>query len=67
MKIVPSNRDEWLAAACAVATGLLLYASFAPLEWTWGTWVALVPLFVMARRRAQNPVAGPPATEAPPA
>lgn len=50
MKIVPSNRDEWLAAVCAVATGLLLYASFAPLEWTWGTWVALVPLFVMARR-----------------
>lgn len=50
MKIGPSNRDEWMAAACAVATGLLLAAAFAPLEWTWAAWVALVPLFVMARR-----------------
>ena len=50
MKILRSNREEWLAAACAVATGLLLYASFAPLEWTWAAWVALVPMFVMTRR-----------------
>lgn len=50
MKIVPSNRLEWMAAACAVATGLLLFAVFPPLEWTWAAGVALVPLFVLARR-----------------
>ena len=50
MKIAPSNRDEWLAAACAAATALLLYATFAPLEWHWAAWAALVPLLAMARR-----------------
>ena len=50
MKIVPSSRDEWMAAACAVVSALLLYAVFPPLEWTWAAGVALVPLFVMARR-----------------
>ena len=39
-----------MAAASAVASALLLYAMFAPLEWTWAAWVALVPLLVMARR-----------------
>lgn len=28
----------------------MLYAVFAPLEWTWAAWVALVPLLAMARR-----------------
>ena len=49
MKIVPSSRTEWMAAACAAASGLLLYATFPPLEWTCAAWIALVPLFVMAR------------------
>ncbi len=50
MKITPSSREEWSAAACALVTGLLLYAVFPPLEWTWAAWVALVPVLVMARR-----------------
>ena len=49
MKITPSNRDEWMAAACAVVSALLLFAMFPPLEWTWAAGVALVPLLVMAR------------------
>ena len=49
MKITPSNRSEWLAAAAAVASALLLAAVFPPLEWTWAAGIALVPLFVMAR------------------
>ena len=49
MKIVPSSRGEWMAAACAVASGLLLAAVFAPLEQAWAAWIALVPLLVMAR------------------
>ena len=39
-----------MAAACAIASGLLLYAVFAPLEQAWAGGVALVPLFVAARR-----------------
>ena len=39
-----------MAAACAAASALLLFAVFPPLEWTWAAGVALVPLFVMARR-----------------
>ncbi len=39
-----------MAAACAAASGLLLFAVFPPLEWTWAAGVALVPLLVMARR-----------------
>lgn len=39
-----------MAAACAVASGLLLFAAFPPLEWTWAAFVALAPLFVLARR-----------------
>ena len=50
MKITPSSRAEWMAAACAAASALLLFAVFPPLEWTWAAWIALVPLFVMARR-----------------
>lgn len=50
MKIAPSSRAEWIAAACAVASGLLLFAVFPPLEWTWAAGVALVPLLGMARR-----------------
>jgi apolipoprotein N-acyltransferase len=50
MKITPSSREEWMAAACAVVSALLLFAVFPPLEWTWTAWVALVPLLVMARR-----------------
>ena len=50
MKIAPSSREEWIAAACAVATGLLLFAVFPPLEWTWAAGVALAPLLAMARR-----------------
>lgn len=50
MKITPSSRSEWSAAACAVASGLLLFTVFPPLEWTWAAWVALVPLLAMARR-----------------
>ena len=50
MKIQRSSPAEWRAAACAVATGLLLFAAFPPLEWTWAAWVALVPLWIMARQ-----------------
>jgi len=50
MKIQRSNSAEWTAAAGAVATGLLLFAAFPPLEWTWAAWVALVPLWVVARQ-----------------
>ena len=50
MKIVSSSRTEWAAAACAVASALLLFAAFPPLEWTWAVGVALIPLFAMARR-----------------
>ncbi|NCA82238.1 MAG: apolipoprotein N-acyltransferase [Opitutae bacterium] len=50
MKITPSSREEWMAAACAVASALLLFAVFPPLEWTWAAWVALAPLLGMARR-----------------
>jgi apolipoprotein N-acyltransferase len=54
MKIVPSSRDEWMAAACAVVSALLLFAVFPPLEWTWAAGVALVPLLVMARRAPEQ-------------
>ncbi len=50
MKITPSSRTEWMAAACAVATALAMFAAFPPLEWTWAAGVALVPLLLMARR-----------------
>ena len=50
MNFTPSSRTEWMAAACAVASGLLLSTVFAPLEWTWAAGVALVPLLAMARR-----------------
>ncbi|MGD9782844.1 MAG: apolipoprotein N-acyltransferase [Kiritimatiellia bacterium] len=50
MKLLRSNPAEWTAAACAVASGLLLFAAFPPLEWTWAAWGALVPLLVMARQ-----------------
>ena len=50
MNLAPSNRTEWLAAACAAASGLLLYAAMPPLEWTGAVWFALVPLLVMARQ-----------------
>ena len=50
MKIVPSSRTEWMAAACAASSGLLLYAAMPPLEWTGAVWFALVPLLVMARQ-----------------
>jgi apolipoprotein N-acyltransferase len=50
MKIVPSSREEWTAATCAVASALLLFVVFPPLEWTWAAGLALVPLLVMARR-----------------
>ena len=50
MKILRSNPAEWTAAACAGASGLLLFAAFPPLEWTWAAWAALVPLLVMARQ-----------------
>lgn len=50
MKITRSSRIEWNAAAAAVASGLLLFAVFPPLEWTVAAGVALVPLLAMARR-----------------
>lgn len=50
MKLTPSSRTEWMAAACAAASALLLYAAFPPREWTWAAWIALVPLLVVARR-----------------
>ena len=50
MKVTPSKREEWFAAACAVVSGFMLFAVFSPLEWTWATGVALVPLLAMARR-----------------
>ena len=50
MKVTPSKREEWFAAACAVVSGFMLIAVFSPLEWTWATGVALVPLLAMARR-----------------
>src|SRR6476659_4972053 len=34
-------------AALAVASGLLLWASFPPADWGWLAWVALVPLFLL--------------------
>ena len=50
MNLTPSNRTEWMAAACAVASGLLLFSVFSPLEWAWAAGVALVPVMGMARR-----------------
>ena len=50
MNLTSSSRTEWMAAACAAASGLLLYAAMPPLEWTAATWIALVPLLVMARQ-----------------
>ena len=50
MKVQRSSSAEWTAAACAAASGLLLFAAFPPLEWTWAAWVALMPLWVMARQ-----------------
>ena len=50
MKIQRSTSAEWTAAACAAASGLLFFAAFPPLEWTWAAWVALVPLWIMARQ-----------------
>ena len=50
MRIESSSRDEWAAAACAVVSSLLLAAAFPPLEWTGAAFVALAPLFAMARR-----------------
>ena len=54
MKLEPSSRDEWVAAACAAASGLLLHAAFPPLEWTWAAWVALAPLLALARRAPER-------------
>ncbi|NCC94050.1 MAG: hypothetical protein EOM10_12340, partial [Opitutae bacterium] len=54
MKWVSSSRDEWVAAACAAAAGLLWAAVFPPLEWTWAAWAALAPLWIMARRAASD-------------
>ena len=54
MKLTPSTRDEWNAAACAVASGMLLFAAFPPLEWTWAPWGALVPLLAMARQSPER-------------
>lgn len=50
MSITPSSRTEWMAAAAAAASGLLLFAAFPPLEWTWAAFVALAPLLALARR-----------------
>ena len=50
MNLTSSSRTEWMAAACAAASGLLLYAALPPLEWTGAVWFALVPLLVMARQ-----------------
>ena len=50
MKLTSSSRGEWMAAAGAGTTALLLAAAFAPLEWAWAAGVALVPLLVAARR-----------------
>ncbi len=50
MKITPARKNEWMAAACAVVSALLLFAAFPPLEWTWAAAVALVPILVMARQ-----------------
>ena len=50
MKLEPSSRDEWVAAA----SGLLLHAAFPPLEWTWAAWVALAPLLALARRAPER-------------
>ena len=50
MKITPARDKEWMAAACAVVSALLLFAVFPPLEWTWAAAVALVPLLGIARR-----------------
>ncbi len=50
MQIKRSSSAEWNAAACAAASGLLFFAAFPPLEWTWAAWAALVPLLVMARQ-----------------
>jgi apolipoprotein N-acyltransferase len=36
-----------LQAGAAVASGLLLSAAFAPLEWSWCAWIALVPILVV--------------------
>ena len=54
MKLVRSTREEWVAAGSAAATGLLLYAAFPPLEWTWAAWCALVPLQISARRMEEG-------------
>jgi apolipoprotein N-acyltransferase len=40
------RRLPWLRCGAAVLSGLLLSAAFAPLEWSWCAFIALVPLLV---------------------
>ena len=44
--------------AAGMVSGLLLWASFPPLEWSWLAWVALAPLFWLVTLR-DRPVQGP--------
>lgn len=43
---IPERMKTFLPWAGAALTGLLLAASFPPLEWGWAAWVALVPLLL---------------------
>lgn len=49
MHLIASNRKEAGFAIAAAMTAAALYAVFAPLEWTGLIWVALAPLWAVAR------------------
>ena len=47
-RISLAERASRHPVAAGALSGLALWASFAPLEWSWLAWVALVPLFHLA-------------------
>lgn len=52
-EIVESARSRPAPAlgawACSITTGILLWASFTPLDWGWLAWLSLVPLLQLVR------------------
>ena len=48
LREIASSRHRLVAG---LASGLLLWTSFPPVEWSWLAWVALVPLFWLATLR----------------
>jgi apolipoprotein N-acyltransferase len=51
-KADPAARWSGHHLAAGLASGLLLWTTFPPVEWGWLAWVALVPLFWLATVRA---------------